>query len=82
MRYGPPALFDTVGVMTGEGEQAPAALNAGMGGSERKRVIEVPEMASLYIECLGPIGQVVSRAIGFVVRDEKTKPILSQTGTS
>ena len=63
-------MFDTVGVMTREGEPASAALNDGMGGSERKRVIEVPEMASLYIECLGPMGQVVSKATGFVVRDE------------
>lgn len=76
VRCGPPALFDTVGGMTGEGEQAPVALNDGMGGSERKRVIEVPEMASLYIECLGPMGQVVSRATGFVVRDEKARPYL------
>ena len=76
VRYGPSALFDTVGVMTGKGEQAPVALNDGMGGSERKRVIEVPKMASLYIECLGPMGQVVSRATGFVVRDEKARPYL------
>ena len=39
-------------------------------------------MASLYIECLGPMGQVVSRATGFVVRDEKGGLTLSQTGTS
>jgi len=76
MRCSPPALFDTVGVMTREGEPTPVALNDGMGGSERKRVIEVPEMASLYIECLGPMGQVVSRATGFVVRDEKARPYL------
>ena len=62
--------------MTGEGEQTPVALNDGMGGSMRKRVIEVPEMASLYIECLGPMGQVVSRATGFVVRNEKAVPYL------
>jgi hypothetical protein len=35
--------------MAEEGEQVLVALNDGMGGSERKRVIEVPEMASLYI---------------------------------
>lgn len=62
--------------MAEEGEQAPVALNDGMGGSERKRVIEMPEMASLYIECLGPMGQVVSRATGFVVRNEKAVPYL------
>jgi hypothetical protein len=72
----PPVMFDTVGVMTGAGEPAPVALNDGTGGSERKRVIEVPEMASLYIECLGPMRQVVSRATGFVVRDEKASPYL------
>ena len=62
--------------MAEEGEQVLVALNDGMGGSERKRVIEVPEMASLYIECLGPMGQVVSRATGFVVRNEKVVPYL------
>jgi hypothetical protein len=76
MRCRLPTLFDTVGVMTREVEPAQVALNDGMGGSERKRVIEVPEMASLYIECLGPMGQVVSRATGFVVRDEQGRPYL------
>ena len=41
VRCSPSALFDTVGVMTREGEQAAVVLNDGMGGSERKRVIEV-----------------------------------------
>jgi hypothetical protein len=50
--------------MTWEGEQSPVVLNDGMGGSERRRIIELPEMAFLYIECLGPMGQVVSRATG------------------
>src|ERR1700678_50648 len=67
VRRSSPAAFDTVGVMTMEGEPTPVPLNDGMGDSERKRVIEVPEMASLYIECLGPMGQVVSKATGFVV---------------
>ena len=51
-------------------EDGPASivLNDGMGGARRKRIIEVPEMASLYIECLGPLGQVLGRATGFIVQ--------------
>jgi hypothetical protein len=33
-------------------------------------------MTSLYIECLGSMGQVISRATGFVVRGEKAMPYL------
>ncbi|GAA2314914.1 hypothetical protein Scani_48760 [Streptomyces caniferus] len=54
--------------MTTQDRSVPHALNDGMGETGHRRVLGGPEQASLYIECLGPMGQVVSRATGFVVR--------------
>jgi Trypsin-like peptidase domain len=62
--------------MTMEDRSVPVALNDGMGGTERKRLIEVPELASMYIECLGPMGQVLGRATGFTVRGREGVPYL------
>lgn len=47
----------------------------------RKRIAELPLLASLYVQVLGPMGTVESSATGFVLRDADGNPYLITTGT-